>query len=122
MAAEIERALQSFRRALDQAHRAAQRARSDQLIDRITHAQQELKASRDEIAAIVGGIASGIVAHHGGIHPCIPPRHMQMSKITNRTSQVQPTASGQNDNRVLYFSRCRRRCQRPLNVSAVDWS
>lgn len=44
------------------ARAAAQRARSDQLIDRITHAQQELSASRDEIAAIVGGIASGIVA------------------------------------------------------------
>lgn len=44
------------------ARAAAQRARSDQLIDRITHAQQELRSSRDEISAIVGGIASGIVA------------------------------------------------------------
>jgi PAS domain-containing protein len=41
---------------------AAQRARSDQLIDRLTHTQQELRASRDEVGAIVGGIASGIVA------------------------------------------------------------
>lgn len=41
---------------------AAQRARSDQLIDRITHAQEELSASRDEVQAIVGGIASGIIA------------------------------------------------------------
>ncbi|MFT4048484.1 MAG: SpoIIE family protein phosphatase [Solirubrobacterales bacterium] len=41
---------------------AAQRARSDQLIDRITHAQGELQESRDEINAIIGGIASGIVA------------------------------------------------------------
>lgn len=44
------------------ARAAAQRARSDQLIDRITHAQQELSASRDEVQAIVGGIASGIIA------------------------------------------------------------
>ena len=41
---------------------AAQRARTDQLIDRITHAQQELSESRDEISAIIGGIASGVVA------------------------------------------------------------
>lgn len=41
---------------------AAQRARSDQLIDRITHAQSELQESRDEIDAIISGIASGIVA------------------------------------------------------------
>lgn len=41
---------------------AAQRARSDQLIDKITHAQQELRESRDEVTAIVGGIASGIIA------------------------------------------------------------
>ncbi len=41
---------------------AAQRARTDQLIDRITHAQQELSESRDEISAIIGGIASGIIA------------------------------------------------------------
>lgn len=44
------------------ARAAAQRARSDQLIDRITHAQQELRTSRDEVSAIVGGIASGIIA------------------------------------------------------------
>ena len=44
------------------ARAAAQRARSDQLIDRITHAQQELRESRDEVSAIVGGIASGIIA------------------------------------------------------------
>ncbi|MBI2692023.1 MAG: SpoIIE family protein phosphatase [Solirubrobacterales bacterium] len=44
------------------ARAAAQRARSDQLIDRITHAQQELRASRDEVSAIVEGIASGIIA------------------------------------------------------------
>lgn len=44
------------------ARAAAQRARSDQLIDRITHAQQELSESRDEIAAIVSGIASGVIA------------------------------------------------------------
>ncbi|MBJ7354541.1 MAG: SpoIIE family protein phosphatase [Thermoleophilaceae bacterium] len=41
---------------------AAQRARSDQLIDKITHAQQELRESRDEVGAIIGGIASGIIA------------------------------------------------------------
>ena len=40
----------------------AQRARSDQLIDKITHAQQELRESRDEVSAIVDGIASGIIA------------------------------------------------------------
>jgi PAS domain S-box-containing protein len=44
------------------ARAAAQRARSDQLIDKITHAQQELRESRDEVSAIVGGIASGIIA------------------------------------------------------------
>jgi PAS domain S-box-containing protein len=44
------------------ARAAAQRARSDQLIDRITHAQQELRTSRDEVSAIVEGIASGIIA------------------------------------------------------------
>lgn len=51
------------------ARAAAQRARSDQLIDKITHAQQELSASRDEVQAIVGGIASGIIAQRpdGGI-------------------------------------------------------
>ena len=41
---------------------AAQRARSDQLIDKITNAQQELRESRDEVRAIVEGIASGIIA------------------------------------------------------------
>lgn len=41
---------------------AAQRARSDQLIDKITYAQQELRESRDEVSAIIGGIGSGIVA------------------------------------------------------------
>jgi PAS domain S-box-containing protein len=44
------------------ARAAAQKARSDQLIDRITHAQDELRESRDEVGAIVGGIASGIIA------------------------------------------------------------
>lgn len=44
------------------ARAAAQRARSDQLIDKITHAQQELRESRDEVSAIVGGIASGVIA------------------------------------------------------------
>jgi PAS domain S-box-containing protein len=44
------------------ARAAAQRARSDQLIDKITHAQQELRESRDEVSAIVDGIASGIIA------------------------------------------------------------
>ncbi|MGK2878935.1 MAG: SpoIIE family protein phosphatase [Solirubrobacterales bacterium] len=44
------------------ARAAAERARSDQLIDKITHTQQELRESRDEVSAIVGGIASGIIA------------------------------------------------------------
>jgi PAS domain S-box-containing protein len=44
------------------ARAAAQRARSDQLIDRLTHTQQELRESRDEVGAIVDGIASGIIA------------------------------------------------------------
>lgn len=44
------------------ARQAAQRARADQLFDRITHAQQELQESRDEVSAIIGGIASGIIA------------------------------------------------------------
>ncbi len=41
---------------------AAQKARSDQLIDRLTHAQQSLRESRDEIEAIVGNIANGVTA------------------------------------------------------------
>lgn len=41
---------------------AALKARSDQLIDQLSFAQSELRTSRDEVRAIVQGIADGVVA------------------------------------------------------------
>ncbi|MGB0889323.1 MAG: SpoIIE family protein phosphatase [Solirubrobacterales bacterium] len=44
------------------ARSAALAARTDQLIDRLSFAQGELRASRDQISAIVHGIADGVTA------------------------------------------------------------
>lgn len=44
------------------ARSAALAARTDQLIDRLTFAQQELRNSRDQVSAIVHGIADGVTA------------------------------------------------------------
>ncbi|MGH2906512.1 MAG: SpoIIE family protein phosphatase, partial [Solirubrobacterales bacterium] len=44
------------------AQAAALAARSDQLIDQLTYAESELRASRDEIAATISNIADGVAA------------------------------------------------------------
>lgn len=44
------------------ARSAALAARTDQLIDRLSYTQQELRRSRDQISAIVHGIADGVTA------------------------------------------------------------
>lgn len=46
------------------ARSAALAARTDQLIDRLSFTQQELRGSRDQISAIVHGIADGVTAQN----------------------------------------------------------
>lgn len=45
---------------------ATQRARSAQLMEDVVRAERELRKSRDEIAAIISGVASGVVAQRPG--------------------------------------------------------
>lgn len=44
------------------ARAAALAARNDQLIDQLTYAESELRASHDQVDAIIGGIADGVAA------------------------------------------------------------